>query len=97
MDGIRLIDRWSVIGVELEFTDINDRIHVNKFIIPDKLRGHGISELVISDLYDYAKSLNKRLTLIPSDVYGTKLKTLKMIYRKLGFVDKEWYFEYERC
>lgn len=92
-----IAEKWQNKGIDLELIEIRDSIYIKKIIIPEDMRGVGLSRLIVNDVVNYAKCVRKKVTLIPSDLYGTEIKKLKKIYKKLGFVENGFHYEHGRC
>lgn len=72
-------------NLEVLIQEDEHEVYIAKIIVSEGYRGKGIGTRYITEMIEYAKKYNKRLTLIPSDAYGSSLRRLEKFYKKLGF------------
>lgn len=79
--------------VRFNLTESEDKVFLNIFVVPYKLRNQGIGKRFMTALVKYAKVLNKNIYLNPDDSYAEKEdmnKTqLTKWYKSFGFNKKK--------
>lgn len=81
-------------GLEAIINESDDEVHIALIFVEKEKRCQGIGSAYIKEMIDYATRNKKIITLIPSDVYGGKLRRLKKFYKRLGFkqIGKKWQY-----
>ncbi|MEW7984559.1 MAG: hypothetical protein AB2799_02130, partial [Candidatus Thiodiazotropha sp.] len=78
------------IGGEINVSEADDIVTLNKIIVPKESRKTGIGTEYIQRLQTYAQQNGKTLALSPSaDFGGTSVGRLKKFYKSLGFVENK--------
>lgn len=72
-------------GFKAIINEDDNEINIAMIVVDEDRRCEGIGTKYILDTIEYAKRYDKMVTLIPSDIYGGKLRRLKKFYKRLGF------------
>ena len=72
-------------GMQAIINENDNEINIAMIVVDESYRCQGIGTKYILEIIEYAKKYNKIVTLIPSDIYGGKLRRLKKFYKRLGF------------
>lgn len=74
--------------------EYDDEIYIAMIFVDKVCRGKGIGTKYINEMIDYATRYKKKISLIPSDIFGGNLMKLKKFYKRLGFkqINKKWYY-----
>lgn len=64
-------------------------ITLERLIVPDECRGHGLGSAVMRDLVAYADRHRKQVRLTPSGAFGGAPRRLVAFYARFGFVSNE--------
>jgi GNAT superfamily N-acetyltransferase len=72
----------------------DDEIYIAMIFVDKVHRNSGIGTKYMEEMIDYATRYKKKISLIPSDIFGSNLKKLKKFYTGLGFkqINKKWYY-----
>lgn len=74
------------IAGEIEVTDRDKYMTLNKIEIKKEHRGMGHADVAIKILLNYANNQNKIVTLTPDNIWGASKDKLKRWYKSLGFI-----------
>jgi histone acetyltransferase (RNA polymerase elongator complex component) len=77
--------KYDRLGITLLLAEHKDYIDFMLLEIPNNKQNKGYGTKAMLDVNRFADKENKKVVLIPSSCYGSKLQRLKRFYRQFGY------------
>jgi GNAT superfamily N-acetyltransferase len=81
-------ERYS--GTEIYLFENKKYIFIDIFIVSQNKRCMGVGSHIMNMIINYAKEVNKPISLLPSEDYGaSSIERLKTFYKRFGFIENK--------